>query len=76
MISIACLRQGWEDVGGMAEVRAALQESLELPTRYARLVAKAPLRLRTGAESTQSAQSTSGGRSVRARSARSDNVRC
>ena len=32
----------------MAEVRAALQESLELPTRYARLVAKAPLRLRTG----------------------------
>ena len=42
-------QQGWEDVGGMAEVRAALQESLELPTRYARLVAKAPLRLRTGA---------------------------
>ena len=32
----------------MDEVRAALQESLELPTRFARLVAKAPLRLRTG----------------------------
>ena len=41
-------RQGWEDVGGMDEVCSALQESLELPTRYARLVAKAPLRLRTG----------------------------
>ena len=40
--------QGWDDVGGMDEVRAALQESLELPTRFARLVAKAPLRLRTG----------------------------
>ena len=48
--SLHVLRQGWDDVGGMAEVRAALQESLELPTRYARLVAKAPLRLRTGAD--------------------------
>ena len=32
----------------MDDVRVALQESLELPTRFARLVAKAPLRLRTG----------------------------
>ena len=44
-----CCCQGWEDVGGMSEVRDALRESLELPTRYAKLVAKAPLRLRTGA---------------------------
>ena len=32
----------------MMEVRNALRESLELPTRHAKLVAKAPLRLRTG----------------------------
>eukprot|EP00891_Asterochloris_glomerata_P002680 jgi/Astpho2/2680/gw1.00050.301.1_t len=32
----------------MREVRAALREALELPTKYARLVARAPLRLRTG----------------------------
>eukprot|EP00887_Chlorella_sp_A99_P002124 scaffold21.g2124.t1 len=39
---------GWEDVGGLAEVRAALHEALELPLRHAALVAGAPLRLRTG----------------------------
>ncbi|KAL4538628.1 hypothetical protein Ndes2526B_g03078 [Nannochloris sp. 'desiccata'] len=41
--------QGWEDVGGMHEVRDALTEALELPLKYAELVASAPLRLRTGA---------------------------
>ena len=41
--------QGWEDVGGMSPVRDALQESLELPLKYPRLVAGAPLRLRSGA---------------------------
>lgn len=41
--------QGWEDVGGMCEVRDALTEALELPLKYAELVASAPLRLRTGA---------------------------
>jgi peroxin-1 len=41
--------QGWEDVGGMYQVREALQEALELPLKYAELVASAPLRLRTGA---------------------------
>lgn len=39
----------------MAEVREQLRESLELPTRYAKLVAKAPLRLRTGLPSPQAA---------------------
>ncbi|KAK9907564.1 hypothetical protein WJX75_006024 [Coccomyxa subellipsoidea] len=40
--------RGWQDVGGLEDVREALQETLELPTRYAKLIAKAPLRLRTG----------------------------
>ncbi|KAL3142931.1 hypothetical protein ABBQ38_003216 [Trebouxia sp. C0009 RCD-2024] len=40
--------EGWQDVGGLADVRAALQEALELPTKYASLIARAPLRLRTG----------------------------
>ncbi len=31
---------GWEDVGGMEDVREALYESLELPTKYAKLVAQ------------------------------------
>jgi len=41
--------EGWEDVGGLSEVRDALQEALELPLRYPTMVAQAPLRLRTGA---------------------------
>lgn len=40
---------GWEDVGGLQHVVAALREALLLPVRYRRLVAGAPLRLRTGA---------------------------
>jgi SpoVK/Ycf46/Vps4 family AAA+-type ATPase len=39
---------GWRDVGGMADAKEALYEALELPLRFAKLVAKAPLRLRTG----------------------------
>lgn len=39
---------GWEDVGGAREAREALHEALELPLRYGALLAKAPLRLRTG----------------------------
>ena len=31
---------GWRDVGGMEEARQALHEALELPTKYARLVAQ------------------------------------
>jgi SpoVK/Ycf46/Vps4 family AAA+-type ATPase len=32
--------EGWADVGGMEEARQALHEALELPTKYARLVAQ------------------------------------
>ena len=35
--------EGWQDVGGLADVRAALQEALELPTKYASLIARSPL---------------------------------
>ena len=31
---------GWQDVGGLEEARHALHEALELPTKYARLVAQ------------------------------------
>lgn len=41
--------EGWKDVGGMDPARQALEESLELPLRYPKLIATAPLRLRTGA---------------------------
>ncbi|KAG2501630.1 hypothetical protein HYH03_000135 [Edaphochlamys debaryana] len=41
--------EGWEDVGGLEEVVAALREALLLPIRHRALVAAAPLRLRTGA---------------------------
>ncbi|KAK9828356.1 hypothetical protein WJX74_010633 [Apatococcus lobatus] len=40
--------QGWQDVGGLADVQASMQETLELPAKYPKLIAKAPLRLRTG----------------------------
>ncbi|KAL3690911.1 hypothetical protein R1sor_004562 [Riccia sorocarpa] len=39
---------GWEDVGGLEATRAALQETLEMPVKYSRIFATAPLRLRTG----------------------------
>ena len=32
--------RGWQDVGGLDEVREALQEAMELPTKYAALIAK------------------------------------
>ncbi len=41
--------EGWADVGGLADVRAALREAVELPARFAAAAARAPLRLRTGA---------------------------
>ena len=31
---------GWQDVGGMNTAKDALQEALELPTRFAKLLAK------------------------------------
>lgn len=39
---------GWNDIGGMKDAKEALYEALELPLKFAKLVAKAPLRLRTG----------------------------
>ena len=39
---------GWSNVGGMLAARAAIKEALELPFKYSKLVANAPLRLRTG----------------------------
>lgn len=32
--------QGWQDVGGLADVQASMQETLELPARYPKLIAK------------------------------------
>lgn len=32
--------EGWQDVGGLADVQEALQEALELPTKYAALIAR------------------------------------
>ena len=45
----ATTRSGWEAIGGLSTVRAALDDALCLPTRFAALFAGAPLRLRTGA---------------------------
>ncbi|GAQ77615.1 Peroxisome biogenesis factor 1 [Klebsormidium nitens] len=41
-------KQGWDSVGGLSEVRQALQETLELPAKFPALFASAPLRLRSG----------------------------
>lgn len=32
--------RGWQDVGGLADVRDALQEAMELPTKHAALIAR------------------------------------
>ena len=45
----ANVTDGWAGVGGMASLKAALEEALLLPTQHAALFASAPLRLRTGA---------------------------
>ncbi|GMK53828.1 hypothetical protein CspeluHIS016_0104140 [Cutaneotrichosporon spelunceum] len=38
----------WSDIGGLHDARAILRETLEWPTKYARIFAKCPLRLRSG----------------------------
>lgn len=38
----------WSDIGGLQETRRVLRETLEWPTRYARIFAQCPLRLRSG----------------------------
>ncbi|OWF49208.1 peroxisome biogenesis factor 1-like [Mizuhopecten yessoensis] len=39
---------GWDDVGGLTEVKATLKETLLLPSKYSELFASCPLRLRSG----------------------------
>ena len=39
---------GWADVGGLNEVRKTLIQTLEWPTKYPKLFALSPLRLRSG----------------------------
>lgn len=39
---------GWDDVGGLTEVKSILKETLLLPSKYPELFASCPLRLRSG----------------------------
>ncbi|KAF9648393.1 AAA-domain-containing protein [Thelephora ganbajun] len=38
----------WADIGGLKETKKVLRETLEWPTKYARIFAQSPLRLRSG----------------------------
>ncbi|XP_074280438.1 peroxisomal ATPase PEX1 isoform X2 [Silene latifolia] len=38
---------GWEDVGGLVDVRNAIKEMIELPSKFPTIFAKSPLRLRS-----------------------------
>ncbi|KAJ2895855.1 Peroxisome biosynthesis protein pex1, partial [Coemansia aciculifera] len=38
----------WADIGGLADTRRQLRETLELPAKYAAVFASSPLRLRSG----------------------------
>ncbi|KAH9621814.1 hypothetical protein KSS87_007417 [Heliosperma pusillum] len=38
---------GWEDVGGLVDVRNAIKEMIELPSKFPNIFAKCPLRLRS-----------------------------
>ncbi|CAN7069002.1 unnamed protein product [Brassica rapa subsp. trilocularis] len=40
-------RSGWEDVGGVTDVKNAIKEMIELPSRFPKIFAKSPLRLRS-----------------------------
>ncbi|KAH6832757.1 peroxisome 1 [Perilla frutescens var. hirtella] len=40
-------RSGWEDVGGLNDIRNAIKEMIELPSRFPNIFAEAPLRLRS-----------------------------
>ncbi|OIW10240.1 hypothetical protein TanjilG_27991 [Lupinus angustifolius] len=40
-------RSGWEDVGGLVDIRNAIKEMIELPSKFPKTFAKAPLRLRS-----------------------------
>ncbi|KAH7654466.1 peroxin-1 protein [Dioscorea alata] len=40
-------RSGWSDVGGLREIRKAIEEMVELPSKFPDIFANAPLRLRS-----------------------------
>ncbi|CAJ2668834.1 unnamed protein product [Trifolium pratense] len=40
-------RSGWDDVGGLADIRNAIKEMIELPSKFPKTFAQAPLRLRS-----------------------------
>lgn len=40
-------RSGWEDVGGLTDIRNAIQEMVELPSKFPSIFARSPLRLRS-----------------------------
>ncbi|CAK9170048.1 unnamed protein product, partial [Ilex paraguariensis] len=40
-------RSGWEDVGGLSDIRNAIKEMIELPSKFPNIFAQAPLRMRS-----------------------------
>lgn len=40
-------RRGWEDVGGLIDIRNAIKEMIELPSRFPNIFSQAPLRMRS-----------------------------
>ncbi|KAG7990266.1 hypothetical protein I3843_02G017200 [Carya illinoinensis] len=40
-------RSGWDDVGGLSDIRNAIQEIIELPSKFPNTFSQAPLRLRS-----------------------------
>lgn len=40
-------RGGWEDVGGLIDIRNAIKEMIELPSKFPNIFSKAPLRMRS-----------------------------
>ncbi|KAH7569666.1 hypothetical protein JRO89_XS06G0235800 [Xanthoceras sorbifolium] len=40
-------RSGWDDVGGLSDIRNAIEEMIELPSKFPNIFAQAPLRLRS-----------------------------
>ncbi|PKU63684.1 peroxisome biogenesis protein 1 isoform X1 [Dendrobium catenatum] len=40
-------RNGWEDIGGLSHIRTAIQEMIELPSKFPNIFAHSPLRMRS-----------------------------
>jgi peroxin-1 len=47
-LKLATSSVSWADIGGLDEARSTLKDTLELPSRYQRLFAQVPLKLRSG----------------------------